>query len=112
MQFVARCASIGRLGLRDGRALVVVSSDGVVPYASAHLDGAASEQIVTSGHSVQKTAAAILALQEDARNWLRPAPERPRMAEPEPSPNVTQPSHETLSELKEWLASSAQLPLA
>jgi hypothetical protein len=27
------------------------SSDGVVPYWSAHLDGAASEKIVPSGHS-------------------------------------------------------------
>jgi uracil-DNA glycosylase family 4 len=27
-------------------------------------------------------------------------------------PNIVQPSHETLTELQEWLASSAQLPLA
>jgi pimeloyl-ACP methyl ester carboxylesterase len=50
---------------------IIGSNDEVVPYASAHLDGAASEQIVTSGHSVQKTAAAILAI----RTILREAPD-------------------------------------
>ena len=53
------------------------------------------------------------AIQEEPRNWLKPAAERRatpvQRAEP---PNVTQPSHETLAELQEWLASSAQLPLA
>ena len=52
------------------------------------------------------------ALQEEPRNWLKPAPPPPATAEPLPPPNVTRPSHETLSELQEWLASSAQLPLA
>lgn len=41
---------------------IIGSNDEVVPYSSSHLDGAASEQLVTSGHSVQKTAAAILAI--------------------------------------------------
>ncbi len=36
------------------------SDDGVVPYRSAHLAGAASEKIIVSGHSVQETPAAIL----------------------------------------------------
>ncbi len=36
------------------------SSDGVVPYASSHLEGALSERVIASGHSVQETAAAIL----------------------------------------------------
>ncbi|CAM5226001.1 esterase/lipase family protein [Alishewanella longhuensis] len=35
-------------------------SDGVVPYLSAHLDGAESEMVIRSGHSVQETSAAIL----------------------------------------------------
>jgi pimeloyl-ACP methyl ester carboxylesterase len=35
------------------------SSDGVVPYVSAHLDGAASELVVESGHGVHQTAQAI-----------------------------------------------------
>src|SRR5579864_6502953 len=52
------------------------------------------------------------ALQEEARNWLRPTSDLPPSIEAAPPPNVTRPSHETLSELKEWLASSAHLPLA
>lgn len=36
------------------------SSDGLVPYASAHLAGAASELVVVSGHSVQEKPQAIL----------------------------------------------------
>ncbi|MFZ1218722.1 MAG: hypothetical protein WAO00_05475, partial [Chthoniobacterales bacterium] len=31
---------------------IETSSDGVVPYASSHLDGASSETVVPSGHSV------------------------------------------------------------
>jgi len=34
-------------------------SDGVVPYSSSHLDGAASEVIVHSGHSVHRSPAAM-----------------------------------------------------
>jgi DNA polymerase len=54
-----------------------------------------------------------IAIQEEARDWLKPAPQ-PRKAPdaPLPPPNVVRPSHETLSELQHWLASSAQLPLA
>jgi len=53
------------------------------------------------------------AIQEQPRNWLKtPAPEKPAPAQPLPEPNVTQPSHETLGELQEWLATSAHLPLA
>lgn len=36
------------------------SDDGVVPYRSAHLPGAVSEEVIASGHSVQQTALAIL----------------------------------------------------
>jgi hypothetical protein len=32
----------------------------VVPYRSAHLQGAESELVITSGHSVQETPQAIL----------------------------------------------------
>ncbi len=35
------------------------SSDGLVPYWSSHLDGAASEKIVPSGHSAQQDPLAI-----------------------------------------------------
>ena len=52
-------------------------------------------------------------LQEEPRNWLKPA-QRMRATAPEaaPPPNITQPSHETLTELQDWLATSAHLPLA
>lgn len=43
------------------------SSDGVVPYKSAHLDGADSELAVPSWHSVQETPAAILELRRILR---------------------------------------------
>jgi len=43
------------------------SSDGVVPYRSAHLDGADSELVVPSWHSVQETPAAILELRRILR---------------------------------------------
>lgn len=36
------------------------SSDGVVPYASSHLAGADSEQVIASGHSVQNTPESII----------------------------------------------------
>jgi hypothetical protein len=38
---------------------VVETTDGVVPYRSAHLDGAASEKVVRSDHGVQKDGEAI-----------------------------------------------------
>lgn len=54
-----------------------------------------------------------VAVQEEARDWLRPAPPRkPVPAEPAPAPNVAEVSHDTLADLQQWLASSAQLPLA
>ena len=37
-------------------------SDGIVPYSSSHLDGVVSEQVVKSGHSVQRNPLAIQAL--------------------------------------------------
>jgi DNA polymerase len=55
-----------------------------------------------------------IAIQEDPRDWLKPpAPAgKPAKSEPVAEPNVTQPSHETLVELRQWLSSSAQVPLA
>ena len=49
-------------------------------------------------------------VEEEPRNWLAPA--APRTSSPHEPPNVVQPSHETLAQLQEWLASSAHLPLA
>jgi uracil-DNA glycosylase len=54
-------------------------------------------------------------VQEEPRNWLKPAPKRAQpTAAPESAPpvNIAQPSHETLAELQQWLASSIHLPLA
>ena len=55
-----------------------------------------------------------VAVQDDARNWLKPTPKAPRtpQTDPGPPPNIAPPSHETLAELQSWLASSMQLPLA
>ena len=53
-----------------------------------------------------------VAVQEEPRDWLRPAARKPQAKVAEPPSNVAQPTHETLSELQGWLASSAQLPLA
>lgn len=39
-----------------------VSDDGLVPYWSSHLDGAASEKVLHAGHSVQETPAAVMEL--------------------------------------------------
>lgn len=54
-----------------------------------------------------------VAVQEEPRNWLKPAP-RPQRGgqEAAPPPNISRPSHATLAELQAWLASSAHLPLA
>ncbi|KLD79002.1 alpha/beta fold hydrolase [Xanthomonas hyacinthi] len=49
---------------RDARVPLPQSDDGLVPYWSAHLDGAASETVITSGHSVQETAQAILEIRK------------------------------------------------
>ena len=43
------------------------SSDGVVPYASAHLDGALSEKVIPSWHSVQESPQAILEIRRILR---------------------------------------------
>ena len=43
------------------------SSDGVVPYASAHLDGAQSEKVIPSWHSVQESPQAILEIRRILR---------------------------------------------
>jgi DNA polymerase len=52
-----------------------------------------------------------VAVDEQPRDWLRPAPPRPSVA-PAEAPNVTEPSPETLAALQQWLASSAAVPLA
>ena len=46
------------------------SSDGIVPYWRSHLEGAASEKVIVSGHSVQETPEAIIELRKILRNQL------------------------------------------
>jgi uracil-DNA glycosylase len=54
-----------------------------------------------------------IAVQEQPRDWLKPAPPRAEpAAEPAPVANVAEPDAETLAALQSWLASSAQVPLA
>jgi DNA polymerase len=55
-----------------------------------------------------------IAVQEEPRDWLKPAAKaRPKGSlEAAPPPNIARPSHETLAELQDWLASTMQLPLA
>ena len=50
-------------------------SDGVVPYLSSHLDGAASELVVKSGHSVQVNPLAIQELRRILLEHLRQFPD-------------------------------------
>jgi uracil-DNA glycosylase len=52
-----------------------------------------------------------VAVQESPRDWLAP-PQAPTRPAPEPVANVAAPSHETLAQLQDWLANSAELPLA
>ena len=53
------------------------------------------------------------AIQEEPRDWLRPPSPRPQVrAVDAPPPNIAKVAHETLNDLQDWLASSAQLPLA
>lgn len=48
-----------------------------------------------------------VAVAEEPRNWLNPPP-KPST----PDANIAEPSHDTLAQLQDWLAGSAQLPLA
>jgi hypothetical protein len=59
------------IGLYKPHGPLAQSSDGVVPYASAHLDGAESEVVIPSWHSVQETPAAILELRRILRLHLQ-----------------------------------------
>jgi triacylglycerol esterase/lipase EstA (alpha/beta hydrolase family) len=47
-----------------------LSSDGIVPYESAHLNGAASELVLRSAHSVQENPLAILEIRRILREQL------------------------------------------
>ena len=55
-----------------------------------------------------------VAVQEEPRDWLKPPLPRQAasLAEPAATSNIAEPTAETLADLRQWLASSAQLPLA
>ncbi|MDE2317025.1 MAG: alpha/beta hydrolase, partial [Xanthomonadaceae bacterium] len=59
------------IGLYKPHGDLAHSSDGVVPYASAHLAGAASEVVIPSWHNVQEAPAAILELRRIMRRHLQ-----------------------------------------
>ncbi|WP_343230024.1 alpha/beta hydrolase [Rhodanobacter sp. DHG33] len=61
------------IGLYKANGPLAQSSDGVVPYASAHLAGADSEVVIPSWHSVQETPAAILEVRRIMRLHLQRA---------------------------------------
>ena len=52
-----------------------------------------------------------VAIQDEPRDWLKPAPAKPAQSKA-PPPTITRPGPETLAELQDWLATSVQLPLA
>jgi pimeloyl-ACP methyl ester carboxylesterase len=54
----------------DGKEPLPGGGDGVVPYESAHLDGAMSELVVTSDHSAQETQPAIVEMRRILRLHL------------------------------------------
>ena len=55
------------IGQADPRIALEESSDGIVPYRSAHLASARTETIINAGHSVQETTEAILQLRRILR---------------------------------------------
>lgn len=58
------------IGQSDPGLPLEVSSDGIVPYTSAHLPGAESERVIPAGHSVQETPEAIVELRRILRTHL------------------------------------------
>ena len=53
------------------QALTERLSDGIVPYTSAHLDGAASETVINGGHSIQENPQTILTLRRILHQQLQ-----------------------------------------
>ncbi|ERL55057.1 esterase/lipase family protein [Psychrobacter aquaticus] len=53
------------------QALTERLSDGIVPYTSAHLDGAASETVINGGHSIQANPQTILTLRRILHTQLQ-----------------------------------------
>ena len=53
------------------QALTKQLSDGIVPYTSAHLEGAASETIINGGHSIQENPQTVLTLRRILHEQLK-----------------------------------------
>ncbi len=62
------------MGNNTPNAPIKESSDGIVPYQSAHWDGAQSEIIIPSGHSVQETPEAIIEIRRILYEHLNKLP--------------------------------------
>lgn len=62
------------------------SSDGIVPYSSSHWDGAKSEVVIPSGHSVQETAAAIIEIRRILHEHLGTSADSLKMEGPKTAP--------------------------
>ena len=62
------------IGNRDGGG-IPGGSDGIVPYASSHIDNVQSELVVRSGHSAQKTPLAIQEIRRILLEHLRQYPD-------------------------------------
>lgn len=54
--------------------VIPAMSDGIVPYGSSHLEGAASETIIKGGHSIQDTPEAVLTLRKILHQHLKQHP--------------------------------------
>ena len=65
-----RIASV-MIDSRPSQALTQRLSDGIVPYKSAHLDGAASETIISGGHSIQENPQTVLTLRRILHQQLQ-----------------------------------------
>ncbi|GAA0320959.1 esterase/lipase family protein [Psychrobacter aestuarii] len=66
----ARIAAV-MVDTRPSQALTQRLSDGIVPYKSAHLDGAASETIISGGHSIQENPQTVLTLRRILHSQLQ-----------------------------------------
>jgi len=55
---------------RKAEGALADSDDGLVPYWSAHLEGALSEKVIVSGHSVQETPEAVIEVRRILREDL------------------------------------------
>ena len=53
------------------QALTERLSDGIVPYTSAHLEGAASETVINGGHSIQENPQTVLTLRQILHEQLQ-----------------------------------------